>query len=181
MKMLTPMRTLLVQAVSALTLAFAAQTASAAVLTWHLNDVLFHDEGTISGWFKADSDSGSILDWDLTTTASGPLSGNHYDYDSSSLVGVNIWGVNPNSFMVAQGFVPYLNLSFDAPWTSSGTINLATYTDVAGTWEQYSGATRYLFAGTATTTQQVPEPGALLLLGLGLTGLAWSARRKQAD
>jgi len=166
--------------------ALSASFANAATLNWTLQGVQFADQATASGWFTADSVTGNILSWDITTTAGSTLSGYHYDTTTSFLYGQNVWGANANSFLIANfagnNYSPYLNLSFDNPWTSAGVINVDTSTvGSSGSWECANcSPARFATAGTATT-QTVPEPGSMMLVGLGLAALGAGARRKKAD
>lgn len=159
---------------------FSASIANASPILWTLNDAVFDDGGTVAGWFTIESTTGQLVDYDLLTTAGSMLPGFHYDDASSSFYGQNIWSANPNSFLIVRDSPfaqPYLNLGFTSSLTVSGTTYLDTSGYTAGGWEcNNCSSTRFLVSGTASTNA-VPEPNVILLMGLGLVGLIWGQRK----
>lgn len=159
---------------------FFANMANASLITWTFSGATFNDGGTLSGWFMADTDTGTVTNWDITTTAGSSLPGFHFDLGSSYLYGYNVWSSNPNSFVLvrtAPFAQPYINLSFDASWLTSGVLNFDTSGFTAGTWECNNCASvRFLTSGQATS---VPEPMGIALFGLGLLALILPRRARQ--
>ena len=161
---------------------FLTAPATAASINWTLQEVVFNDGGSAFGTFLTDSTSGVLTSYDITTTEGSTLGGFHYDGIGDQFLGMNYFGVNPNSFILIStdpDQVPYLNLSFLGGFTAAGTNFIDTSGQFGGSWE-YNNCRdiRLITAGYATSVSAVPEPEtyALRLSGLGLMGFI--ARRR---
>lgn len=61
--------------------------------------------------------------------------------------------------------------------TGFGTLRISGYDDTPGKWDFTGQETSGDFSFSSTNGPRVPEPGTLMLLGLGLVGVAASRRR----
>ena len=164
----------------ALGLALSLVTAVPALATpivWTLNGAIFDDGAVATGTFTIESTTGALLDWNITTTSGSTLPGFTYS-PTTSMGSLDPFLVNPYSILLLEdpGNVRYLHLSFTSSFTVPGTIFFALGRPTAGSWEcDNCTAVRLFTAGTATS-EVVPEPATVLLLGTGLAAVA--ARRR---
>ena len=144
--------------------------ASAAPVTWTLNDVLFNDGATATGSFDYDASTGSYSAINIVTTASQNWTGETY---------TNQWSGSSDQYFTMTGITSTFNilrLEYIAPLTASGgVINLQLGEPQFGSLESDSIDFRYISAGTVSA---VPVPAAVWLFGSALAGLGWM-RRKQ--
>jgi ethanolamine utilization microcompartment shell protein EutS len=56
-----------------------AERATASILDWELENVLFDDGGRMSGAFSVNTTNGAVIAFDITTTTGSILAGFHYD------------------------------------------------------------------------------------------------------
>lgn len=162
--------------------AMSASVANASPLTWTLQGAIFTDGASASGTLVTDSITGDLLGFNVTTSA-GDLPGFVFDSTSSTLYGRNVWGSNPNSYVVTRNSpfaTPYFNFSFVSALTAPGTVAFAVEVGgLGGSWEcNNCNNRRDLVSGSVTTAAEVPEPAPLALMGLAF-GAALLARRRQ--
>ncbi len=153
-------------------------------VTWYLFGATFTDGGTATGSFTYNS--GSVISYDITTSATGvliPFSGHHYlpadsgvDYSSST-----------------PGYSE-LVITNDIPWSSPTIriVSLGNYS-VSGPdlplslsyfeWDNVQAlfTGRQWAAGAVSNASpvSVPETGTIALFGIALAGLGFSRRRRQ--
>jgi hypothetical protein len=123
-------------------------------------------------WDGAWSGSGIQADFDLVITSqngSGAFSG-YFDWLCTS-------GLTCSGREFIAGTQSGTSLSFATTGFGAGYVNLgpSSYTGSLLTATTMSGTDA---AGGAWRATQVPEPGALALLGIGLAGLGFGVRRK---
>lgn len=156
----------------------AATSASAAVLTWTLQDVTFVDGATATGWFSYDTDIKKALNWDITTAPGAVAPGTNYQ-PSTGNAGSELYGLHDN-IMFRPSVGGYLYLHFVGPLTAAGgTVNLLTVSSPEGSIEAFTpGVSRAVRSGSAVAV--VPEPGtwALMILGFGAAGASLRRRAR---
>ena len=175
------MKKLLVGSAALALLAAASAPGQAAVIDWTLEGVTFDDGGTASGTFSTDSSTGSLVSYDITTTAGSVLAG--MTYDASTVVSVAYGYYGPNSFLLFTLGGPYgseyITLEFRNPLTSGGVDPIvAGYDPISntGSYECYNCATfRLVTAGEATSA--VPEPATWAMMFVGFAGLGYAGYR----
>lgn len=129
--------------------------ASAAPLTWTVTGV-FDDGGSLSGSFTYDADTGSISNFNVTTTAGSTLSGYNYTPSDSS----GFYNATENPVCAANCFEfsrndnqLYLLLEFPTPLTDGGgTVNFVLGTNSPNASYECTncGNVRFLTSGSAT-------------------------------
>lgn len=129
--------------------------ASAAPLTWTVTGV-FDDGGSLSGSFTYDADTGSISNFNVTTTAGSTLSGYNYTpSDSSAFYNATEAPVcTANCFEFSRNDNQlYLLLEFPTPLTDGGgTVNFVLGTNNPNASYECTncGTGRFLTSGSAT-------------------------------
>jgi hypothetical protein len=182
------MRTIIQLGLAAVLLLGAA-SARSAVVTWHLDGVVFEDGGTASGFFTLDDSAPSFLaDYAITTTAAAGFPAG--DYRLANLVGPVVDVVRFNAMLITSptGFLALTFdsdiLEFDPTSTPSislvpgGTIALNTDAVPPASYEYLYNTTQALRGITGGTIVAVPEPAASALLAAGLVALGWAVRRR---
>jgi hypothetical protein len=108
-----------------------------------------------------------------TGTGSVNVTGNATTIDTN--VFKDLIGALAFSFVNPQGEASYPPpTTFPTQFFVGGSALYPTYTVVANDLPlRFDGSSRFL--------QEVPEPGTLALVGLTLTGLAWTRRKRQAE
>lgn len=161
--------------------------ASAAPVTWYLQDFVFGDGGTASGSFVFDASTGSYSDIMITTTDGTTRSGEVYGAPNPSSSGNATVMIALTTGAGDLTGVPQLAIEWSAALTDLGGIVAA---DIAGfTFEaqcavancaSVQGPIRFLSSGFITSDlSQIPAPAALPLFLAGVAGLGAARRRKK--
>lgn len=160
---------------------FGPATASAVPIEWALEDVFFIDNGTASGSFFYDADTGLFSNVAIVTTGGAPadLYARSTDRLYESLTG-DANGASGTDLAYLDG--PYLMsfalfLTFDDPLTNAGgTLGVGGYEELTGIDVSAYG-TRLVVSGNVSS---VPAPAALWPLASGLACLGRLGRRRPA-
>jgi hypothetical protein len=151
-------------------------TAQASIVHWELQDVLFDDGATATGWFDYDTDTELLVAWDVTTSATGaviPFNGHNYTTANTDLI---MPEVNPYTFTLRNDD-PYNDPAFVFKFESDlgvGGINILS--DLSFECANSCGLSqRGVVSGSASA---VPVPAAVWLFGSALAGLGWVKRKK---
>ena len=174
------MRMILGMAAALSTVLFAALPAHAAVITYTLENVIFDDGGTASGFFDYDTSTGAIITNDsIVTTAGSVLDG--VSYDAGAPGGVFDLTVGSTIY-----FLDFLN-SIEGQLGLSAIISLSVIHERAIDFPAPGVAIvlgeRYGTGQLVTddlTVSEVPVPAALPLFLAGLAGLASVHRRRRS-
>jgi len=157
--------------------------AQAIPVTWTLQDVVFDDGGSASGFFIYDADLDLYSSVNITTTSGSDLSGESYLYPKGVFAG-------PFSLVATAQDVPDLTgVASIALFYNPGVL-----TNSGGTRSLVEGSSRESFCADpdcnigvgepnsrdiiAGSISAVPVPAAVWLFGSALAGLGW-LRRKQ--
>ena len=81
----------------AFALAVTAGPATASILNWELENVVFDDGGQMSGTFSVNTTTGEVTAFDIVTTTGSILTGFDYD-EATGFVGGDL--LSGNSFIV---------------------------------------------------------------------------------
>ncbi len=148
-------------------LAFSAASASANSL-WFVG-ATFSDGATLNGTFTINSAFNALVSWNVDVTGShNPTANFDYTNADSNYFDISPTVVDFGSFSFAQ----YVTLAFSEPMTNGGgTIKMSS----ANTYDCPGCGT--LVAGELST-QPLPEPGTLSLIGIALAGVGLLARKR---
>jgi PEP-CTERM motif len=155
--------------------------ASADGITWNLSGVAFDDGGTASGSFVFDALTNTYSAIDIITTAGSAFGGATYtgiDPGFPSTSGQLILVTNP----LLSDFTgtAVLELDFGPLTNLGGTFPVAGGEGTCDNTGCSSGTElRAITAGEVTGVVATPEPSALLLLVMGLAGLAGAVAAKR--
>jgi hypothetical protein len=156
--------------------------ASADGITWTLSGVTFDDGGTASGSFVFDALTNTYSSIDITTSAGSLFGGATYtgiDPGFPSTSGQLILVTNPllsdltGTGVLELDFGPLTNLGGTFPVVAEGEGTCDDAGCTSGT------ELRTTTAGSVTATTATPEPSTLLLLVMGVAGLAGAAAAKR--
>ena len=154
--------------------------ASATPMAFTLQNVTFTDGGSATGSFVYDPVSGTLISFDVTTTADASLSLPAFTFDptSSATFGISSTGfqlISHASFPDPKAPQPehlVLALVFDSPLTASGSpiaIDASSHECLD------CNPVRFVSSGSVVAT---PEPCSLALLGSGCLGFVGVLRKR---
>lgn len=184
------MKSLLRKSIAATGLALTAMAAHADPVLWTLNNVVFDDGGTASGWFVFDATQwntaqgkwGVYGDFDIQTTAGTEgLSWHYNSADGNNFAWhIDMFGFANSLAWAANGAdEPWIDFIFGSALTDAGgTVS------ITGGWEASdinSTVYRQFASGSITTetANAVPEPAVPALVGAALFGLAVTTRKRR--
>jgi len=165
--------------------AMVAAPASAATVTFQLNNVMFNDGGTATGTFTLDTTTHSVVSSAITTSfknfvfIGGDYNGSLVDSFTASpkaQVRLGDWAI---PFVSGQ----LLSLNFNL--TDLTDLSLVTSFALSGSEKVYSWlclglcATRKIVEGTASVIATTPIPAGLPLLATALGGLGFVGWRRK--
>ena len=163
-------------------LSIVVSPAVAAPVTWVLNDVIFPDGGTASGYFVFDRDpnaiDGDYLEISISTTAGTDAPGRNYvGHDSFRSAPIQLVALDSADEAQAQWV---LLLAFDSPLDDSGGVR-----SLVSIQEAMCGSPTCVpvdqiarsAENSSATISAVPVPAAAWLFGSALGLLGWMKRR----
>lgn len=142
-----------------------AGSATAGPIIWNLEQVAFNDGGIATGTFTTNNNS--VTNWDITTTGGATLPAFTYDTLNS-----DAYGPLPDVHFITLDNLRYLRLQFAVSLSNPGTDPILTtpiYTSYECGNNPSCSVIREVTGGAADS---VPEPGAIVLLGVGLFSVA---------
>jgi hypothetical protein len=154
-----------------------AEPATASILHWELENVLFDDGGQMSGTFSVDTTNGAVTAFDITTTTGSILAGFHYD-GATGFAGGDL--LSGNSFIIQDNEQDrYIQFDFANPLVSGGVNPLLPPPAVgSGSFEcNNCVVVRTVLDGGDARTIAVPELSTWAMLLVGFAGLGLLARR----
>lgn len=173
------MRRIISVAVASLAIIVSAGAASAAPLTWTLQNFVFDDGGAAVGSFEFDAATGTFGAIAVTTTGGTVRNGASHTMNIGGSAGLFYASAGP------EPFVPFVTQRFfftlASPMTGAGGT-IAVTDGVEGACDQactFVQGPRFIGPNaTITTNPSVPEPTTLILLGSSLVGVMVSRRRR---
>jgi hypothetical protein len=151
--------------------------AQAAPVTWLVSGFGFDDGGTLSGSFVFDAAVGSYSDIHLTTTAGGNAAGATYGdpFPRSPGNGLVLLAVADDTLPLPGQ--PLLVMLWDEELSDAGGTAHLSFGYEGFVADDLSTPGLRVLTTIGEVHSAVPEPGSMTLVGLALTGLAWSRRR----
>jgi hypothetical protein len=169
--------------------------ASAASIRWDLNNIVFADQGTATGYFLVDTDANAVFEWSVTVSpwtytgpAGAPVTSPAFTYDNdiagqTAAVSVNflgeVFGVgffDPAFYGDNPGQRRLLRLtattSLESPSVAPLNLNSSA--------ECWNCVPFRLMTG-GELVGSVPEPSTYALMIAGLLGLGFVARRRTSS
>ena len=181
-------------------LVFAQTTTvyASSLLTWNIQDAVFNDGTTLTGYFTIDITNNTVTNYDFQTQAGALLAAFHYvDLPgNSTYFGSDPWGTNPNSYLFTsevplQGWAdPMIQISSISSFLVAGINILGTdptndplnfFNNVTTEFNNDNTNNRSRIRGYATTdplSSNVPEPTFIALLATGILSFVVSRRKK---
>lgn len=168
-----------------------ASLASAAPVTWNLLDISFDDGGSASGSFVFDADTETVLSWDITTLDSvNPNLPTPFTFTNTNphlifvdgpgdFAGLNGHSIIFNDGTTTSGGARQLRFATLSPLTNAGGtvgLDLALFAGDSNIECNNCGSPRYITGGFLTTNP-IPLPASVLLLGSALGGLVLRRRK----
>jgi hypothetical protein len=157
-----------------------AEPATASILNWELENVLFDDGGQMSGTFSVNTTNGAVIAFDITTTTGSILAGFHYD-GATGFAGGDL--LSGNSFIVQDNEQNrYIQFDFANSLVSGGVNPLLPPPAVgSGSFECNNCVlVRTVLDGGDARTIAVPELSTWAMLLVGFAGLGFAGYRQTA-
>ena len=126
-----------------------------------------------------------ILGADATAQLSNITSGAHWDLPESKSVSPTIEVIDGSLFSSFSGTVHLFDMTLDTPAAPGAYTISIKNVEPDSTFDGFVGFDGYVYDPTilfeTTVVTAVPVPAALSLFASALAGLAWGARRRQAQ
>jgi len=146
---------------------------ASANITFTFSGVTFDDGGTLTGTFITNDTATALIDFDITT-AGGAVTGFEYTPGTAGSGSTSLPGI----IVVEPASLDHiLQVTFSGGLTTLGApILIGTF----DSFEQVGTTHRDITAGLVSAAPAgVPEPSTIALLGIGVLGLLFFARRSR--